>query len=361
MQNILFSTTRQWNPGDEAILFGVRRMLCESGIHHNALIFNRNPEIMQGYIDENPLRRIQRSFKGHSFFSSFFRVGFFDNSFPPTSSFDCVDMVVFAGSPGWNSRCLRSLYKELRNSNVPALFIGLGICDALPEAKNLHSTVRSALRESPLVTVRDSKTAALLAEFDPKTIPCPALVSSSKCKQISRVKRIALIFSSYKSPNNHKISFDSFRIMIAFYKNLIGQLKTGIEFKFVAHYIDEVFHFKKIMTNEEIYYSFDAAEYYSIYEHFDFVIGPRVHGIGIAASIGIPGIHLAHDSRSETVGGFLACDWQLNETLLEPKRIDEIQKIIDEAPLRNKKLIEHKKDVEKLYTLAIKEAIDGII
>ena len=36
------------------------------------------------------------------------------------------------------------------------------------------------------------------------------------------------------------------------------------------------------------------------------VIGGIVHGIGMSASLGIPGIMINHDSRSSTTDGFLA-------------------------------------------------------
>ncbi|MEJ7712218.1 MAG: hypothetical protein WKF84_20740 [Pyrinomonadaceae bacterium] len=43
--NILFSTTRQWNSGDEFILFGVRQLLHDLGLQYNAIIYNRHPSI----------------------------------------------------------------------------------------------------------------------------------------------------------------------------------------------------------------------------------------------------------------------------------------------------------------------------
>ena len=41
--NILFSTSRQWNCGDEFILFGVRRLLDRVPLRYNSIIYNRHP------------------------------------------------------------------------------------------------------------------------------------------------------------------------------------------------------------------------------------------------------------------------------------------------------------------------------
>ena len=48
-----------------------------------------------------------------------------------------------------------------------------------------------------------------------------------------------------------------------------------------------------------------GSDYYDIYHQFDFIISPRVHAIGIAASEGIPGVCIQHDSRASTCKGFL--------------------------------------------------------
>ena len=46
MKNILISTTRQWNPGDEFIMMGSLNIMKELyGNIINPIIFNRNPDI----------------------------------------------------------------------------------------------------------------------------------------------------------------------------------------------------------------------------------------------------------------------------------------------------------------------------
>ena len=71
---------------------------------------------------------------------------------------------------------------------------------------------------------------------------------------------------------------------------------------FIAHYIDDL-----RLCNElgwECFYSFSARDYFEMYDACDLVISPRVHGCGMAASLGIPSIAIPHDGRISTVSGF---------------------------------------------------------
>ena len=48
--NIVFSATRQFNPGDEFILYGIMNLLHDvmENESFNAVIYNRNPDIKIG-------------------------------------------------------------------------------------------------------------------------------------------------------------------------------------------------------------------------------------------------------------------------------------------------------------------------
>jgi len=45
MKNVVFSTTRQWNPGDEFILMGCINLLKEYMGEFNPIIYNRHPQL----------------------------------------------------------------------------------------------------------------------------------------------------------------------------------------------------------------------------------------------------------------------------------------------------------------------------
>lgn len=82
--------------------------------------------------------------------------------------------------------------------------------------------------------------------------------------------------------------------------------KNKFHFEFICHYIDELADFRQDFPDGVCHYSYDSKEYLEIYHQFDLVVGPRVHGIGIAASMGIQGISIQHDARADTCHGFMA-------------------------------------------------------
>jgi hypothetical protein len=85
VKNIVFSTTRQWNPGDEFILAGVRRIFARVGLNYNAIIFNRNPDVRSCFQDRQLFKtsHINNDFVNDISLIDIeanFKFGFFDNS-----------------------------------------------------------------------------------------------------------------------------------------------------------------------------------------------------------------------------------------------------------------------------------------
>lgn len=56
IKNVVLSTTRQWNPGDEFILLGIINLLREVIGEFNPVIFNRSPEVRPTASYLNPMR-----------------------------------------------------------------------------------------------------------------------------------------------------------------------------------------------------------------------------------------------------------------------------------------------------------------
>ena len=124
--NILFSTTRQWNPGDEFILKGIQNLLQELHINFNGLIFNRHPDNLQSYSKSNPLRKIDFDFRGKGLINSFIRLGSADNSFKSGMTANGINLVIVAGSPGWYGKYTSPLYDLVDRNKIPIAFIGIG-------------------------------------------------------------------------------------------------------------------------------------------------------------------------------------------------------------------------------------------
>lgn len=360
--NILFSTTRQWNPGDEFILFGIVNLLKELRLDFNPVIYNRNPEVLQAASALNPLRRFTRYWKGEWLWGSFIRKGFYDNSFKLHMDGDFVDLVVFAGTPAWYSRQLKPLYDLIERKNLPVIYLGIGGLDADPARVILDPAVVNALKGAAAVIVRDENAFRALNEYRPELLPCPALYASAKEKTIVSVKKVALIHSCCTSAFNHsKLTDKNQEILVLAYKRLLAHYRGQLDFEFVVHYIDDLEDANRIFGKDvPVRYSYDARDYIDVYQQFDLVIGPRVHGIGLAASCGVPGIHFAHDAlRSPAANGFKA-------VCLSPEQFSEfdaltreIDAICVDVGAANQRLIAHKKETKAALLKLLKERIGG--
>lgn len=296
--NYLFSTTRQWNPGDEIILLGLINLLNQKGKIFNPIIFNRSPVTRPGYLNLNPFSKMNIKFYGSELLDSFFRIGFNDNSFKPFTSPDVIDKIYIAGSPEWFVYRLNDIFKLVKDYNIPIEYYGLGSHKKFTWSK-LSSNAQYSLKNAKIVTVRDELTLNRIGEYcNAKLISCPSLFSANNIKKISRVNKIGLIFSTHNTVKGNNISKESSHELLKIYKEIIKN--TNYDFSFICHYIDELEECKKHFPKHNIKYHYDSREYLNIYENFDFVLGARIHGIACAISQEIPGMLLTHDERAGT-------------------------------------------------------------
>lgn len=315
-KTILFSTTRQWNPGDEFILFGVMNLLnCIFPKGYNPVIYNRNPDIRQEFQSFNPLRKTSvaknirriRSPFVKSLLDAFLRIDFRDNSFKGNFHRNFVDLAIFAGSPEWTGPRLTEMFHAIASNNIPILFLGIGSGRKL-DLYGLPQEQRRIIKKARLITVRDKQTLSIFKEGEAYLLPCPALMAVEREleKVVTQVRRIGFIFGTHKSAKNNNLSVEASNYLFKLYSALERALGDQIAIEIVCHYIDEIPEAKLLFPERMIHYTYDAREYINIFRRFDMVIGARVHGIGLAASIGIPGVMVTHDIRSGTVDGFLS-------------------------------------------------------
>lgn len=353
MQNILYSATRQWNPGDEFILMGAEYLMTQILGSHNSILYNRNPQIRPDFssLREN---KFARSLLKKLYKKLIDNRGFLDNSFKPNRQNSYVDMVVFAGSPEWYGRRLEELYKFIDDKNTPVIFLGLGAADTI--TLNKFSKVElSVLDKSKLLTCREEYCTQVLESFNSIYLPCPALFSSPIVKRIEKVKKIALLYGTNKAVDANNISKETDLFMKEIYQSLLGKYSDEYEFEFVAHYIDELDQFEIDYPNRVLRYHYKSDAYIDIFKEYDLVIGHRVHGIGMCASMGIPGIMIAHDKRSATVQGFLA---EMVYTNSDYSVFEEIfRKTVENIALKNQQLLEHKEDTKNTYLSLLKKAL----
>lgn len=219
--------------------------------------------------------------------------------------------------------------------------------------------------KSILWTVRDKKyvQTPLAKKYGAIYLPCPALLSAPTEfeKSITDVKNIALVFGANfeHSVRCNCIDDKTYLYHIELYEKILKQY-SQYKFSIICHYIDELDIAYKIFGkyDVDILYSYDAKDYINIYRKFDFVISPRVHGCGLASSLGIPNINISHDDRGTTCRGFLS--EIINNETQESQFYQTFEKMISEISKRNIQIIQHKNNVFNKYVNLIKKSMNKL-
>ena len=356
MKNILFSTTRQWNIGDEIILFGAINLMKEvfpEGI--NPIIYNRHPDLRTDFQKLDCLHNVKLFAADEESLrvDANFRLGFRDNSIKSSTDAQFIDLVVLAGTPEWsNQRCF-DLYELIEKYDIPVIALGIGNCiqeEADCIMRNLH--------RFQLFTVRSPEFIPLLEPYispKPVHLPCPSICSSpvGMNRKVEAVKHIGLIYSCdvSRSEVNNCVTAETYGYLLELYRK-IKQEYPDYKISMVCHYIDEVPFAYSDFPNLDVFYSFDAKDYYRIYNQFDLVLGCRVHGIGCSASMGIPGIAIVHDFRGETVKGFQADLIRVGQPMEEALAV--IDRVIRQAPENSRMLAEHIQETRERYHVLLR-------
>lgn len=360
-ENIIFSSTRQWNPGDEFILMGVRAILKRLNVKYNSMLFNRNPDIRSCFEDRQIFKysRLDEHFIHNPDLIDLeanIKFDFFDNSVKPNRDYSYVDWVIFAGTPEWSSGRMCDLYSAIIRYQLPVIILGVG-----GNADLYCENFREVIQKSKLFTVRSESTLKAVEKqgFSASLMPCPALLCAPTVweKTIIKVKRIGLIFHATRDDSViwNGFSAQAYAFMMSLFQQVITDYGETHEISLVCHYIDEVAVARAAFPDLNVAYSHDAADYFEIYSTYDLVIGPRVHGVGVAASMGIPGIAISHDQRGSTTAGFLADILDINDDP-EASRTT-VRQVIEAAPAKSAQLREHKAQTMERYVEMVREAM----
>ena len=346
--NILVSSTRQWNPGDEIILMGVRNLFEEAlgagGI--NWVLYDRNPDL---FVDG---------------FSTHQRRGvLWGNSYHHDSP-ECFDMALVAGTPEWMGKPLEGFYSTVRKGNLPLFVLGAGYIDApIVFSEDELFCFQNVLK---LATVRDEYAASALKGISIRheILPCPALFANptnppfgkgrsnptnpplgkGRSKEGS-VKKIGFIIQTNKTENQKVTEELSYACAHA-----VNQLrKKGVDVDVVCHYIDEFVEFAKVLA--PVKYSYDSRDYISMIGSYDLVLSTRLHGAILANSLGKPAIMLNNDD-SRCRGAAAQFPFIYAST---PENI--INDVMAFDPKNAEKLVQWKTGIKDRYLSLLREAI----
>lgn len=317
MKNILFSATRQWNCGDEFILFGTQNLLENVFSNKiNPILYDRNPDLL-----EKGNKKIWSNSWKHDSLSN-------------------IDFVVMAGSPEWMGNAVEPLLKKCKEEQKPVYYFGIGLVSDTVILTPLDIYI---LKKSPIITREFLTYTALKKHNINSTImPCPALFSSKTNKSIEKINKIGLVWQ------NHKV--ESQKIGENFYSKIIKEfhkIEERYETESVCHYIDEFLLNKFKNPN----YSYDAKDYYNIYNKFDLTISTRLHGAIFSISLGIPTILLVENIEKED--RLTSAAKEIPEIILS--NADNLINVIENIDIQeiNSKIIKYKKEKFNEYSKLI--------
>ncbi len=329
MKNILFSTTRQWNPGDEFILHGIRRLFSQSGANYNAVIYNRHPSI-------TPRRNTLK----HRW-SKPEPVPHYDNSFILDQP-GVIDYVVFAGTPEWyGGQRMDDLHRFIADQNIRCSFIGVGI----PKVPVFSETLKHILNtQTDLIVARDPNCYEAVRQFaNAHFLPCPALFSAPANRQRTRLDKLGVVIQDI-STRNHSIPHElSVRLEQEF-----SELERNFDVTYIAHYIDDLKF--AASRNKPVLYSAFSEDFAGIFDRFDYIISTRVHGCGMASSLGIPNLLIPHDGRYSTAEKFLSAIFDPARSLTSQIRDTDIRE-------QSTTLIQHREKSQKEYLELFQKSI----
>jgi polysaccharide pyruvyl transferase WcaK-like protein len=352
--NILFSTTRNWNIGDDFILFGILNLFKSLLNHINPVIYNRNPNLHELRTVFNRLVDLEKdgTYQKINFYTTLKPfLPHYDNSWFEHLDIGLFDLIVFAGTPEWLGGMVQPMITAILQNDIPTLYLGIGSFEgiALLTLDKMVPQDRALLEKAYLITVRDETCKKILSPLEVEQLPCPALFAADGNQQHQRstIQRVAFSIQGADSKNGQRITKEVFDYAI----RLLKLINKHYDCALICHYINEIQELKPFSENVPIYYSYDPRDYISIYNNFDLSITTRIHGAGLCASLGIPSFVITHSARSETVAGFLA--ETINPQLDDPQQI--LKKIQDyQIQVASAKLLQHKQETFQHYQQLLK-------
>ena len=282
--NLLFSTTRQWNIGDEFISFGTKNIIKAAGIDFNSIIYNRNPQVC-------PLR-----WTDHFSWAGIKRPQ--ENSLMKSIP-GLVDAAVIAGSPEWRGgRRAGPLLDMIIRQNLPTAFVGIGSASPF----SLKGPILEVMRkQSRLVICRDQQTHESISRYiKAHLLPCPSIYAFGNHNApppTPSITRIAIIIQDSETQWQRVPKATSEWLL-----EQTAKLSEKYEVRMIGHFIDDVALARR--KGLDIWYSGDSNDYPAFLKDCQLVISPRVHACGLASALGIPSICVQHDGRAETAAMF---------------------------------------------------------
>lgn len=320
MKNVIISSSRQWNCGDEFIRFGCRN-LVENVLQEpvNWILYDRNPDILG-------MERIWgNSWRGE-----------------PLNG---VDLAVFAGTPEWYREPVKRLCSAILEAKVRTLYLGVG--GAIPQITFGQEDV-GCLKAASLIVCRDETAARAVRGIGvpAHVLPCPAFYvhKEDEVRTGSLPRRIGISYQLSKTPNQHIDPHLSAAVIA-----MIDEIRNKYEVVMICHYKDE--YFDALRKGWAVRYSYDAAEYEGFYNECDAVVSTRLHGAILAASCGVPAFLVNECLRATGAAAHFP------EMLWSIQSIPEVLEKLDIEAM-SERIIAYKKSTREDFQALIRTAVE---
>lgn len=167
--NILVSTTRDWNLGDEVIWIGVKKLLDKVLPGSNYFFYNRNPDLFS-------YRKVHGNYL--------------------TTVADFIDIIVLAGTPEFFELKMERLYETAGTRTIWAIGIAYGAAHIIPDEKETE-----IFKKSNFMVIARSEITREIIHKPIEVLPCPSLLCSppvSKTKKSCFVGNVEYNFTGEK-------------------------------------------------------------------------------------------------------------------------------------------------------------------
>ena len=269
---ILLSTTQGWNPGDDFIRWGVKRLLSKKyGPGVNWIFHNRNPDRLQ--LGENSA----------------------DNSWK-CGSLVGVDLVVFAGTPEWCGPAVAPLTRAIVEQGTQAIYFGIGVGGPAGLNENDHQVLHRSR-----IICRDPAAYEMFKDRGAILLPCPSLFAAIPVSQGSAQSSLGIVWQLGGGLDGGRERARWAQICHSIDANLSERIFSQAQERkmtIICHYVEDFRLLLDFGDRDRVLYSAESSDYVGIYALFRAIASTRLHGCMLAAAMEKPAYLLRHDSRS---------------------------------------------------------------
>lgn len=280
-----------------------------------------------------------------------------------------ADAVIVGGSDNYKNWSLRIDGKEIEKLHPPLFLIGLGVASdnlneqpLIKKSKYLND-IQKTNERAVVSTVRDKATLNFLKKIGiNKAIltGCPSLYLEDNRK--IHFNKNSYIILTFPFPVNKKQLPERYKKLWSIIKAITKNFNNH-KIIISCHDDRDVPIASEIFQKTKIFFSNYVEDYYELYRNAAIVVGARLHGTLLSATVGTPFLNINVDLRGQSfTKTFSLKDWNVNynEMNINRKIILRIEMILsgDISPFNG--FLAKKEFLKTTFDLSMKKIADEI-